>query len=295
MAIKIGANPIIWSNDDLRSLGATTSLDTCLREARLAGIEGMEMGHKFPTSAPELKKALAPHHMAFISGWWSTNLLVHDEAAEIKAISAHLQLLKEMGCKVCIVCETSNSIQGAFDTPLSQRPVLDDAGWALLTKRMTQLGNYVAEHGIDLVYHHHMGTVVQSRQDIARFMDETGPSVKLLLDTGHALWGGSDPAELARTYRTRIKHVHAKDLRPFKRAQADVYEWSFLRAVLSGVFTVPGDGGIDYRRIFAELPDYDGWVVIEAEQDPQCANPLVYVRMGRNYLVDVLRDDVNFL
>lgn len=289
MTIRIGANPIIWSNDDLRSLGATTSLETCLREARLAGVEGMEMGHKFPHSAPELKKALSPHNLEFISGWWSTNLLVHDEEAEFRAISAHLRLLKEMGCQVCIVCETSNSIQGAFDTPLSQRPILDDASWSLFTARMTRLGDHLVHHGIDLVYHHHMGTVVQSRQDIARFMDNTGPSVNLLLDTGHALWGGADPAELARTYRKRIKHVHAKDLRADKRAQADVYEWSFLRGVLSGVFTVPGDGGIDYRRIFGELPDYDGWVVIEAEQDPELANPLVYVRMGRNHLMDVLR------
>lgn len=288
MTIKIGANPIIWTNDDLQSIGAGTTLEVCLTQAKLAGIQGMELGHKFPVTAPELTAALEPHGLEFVTGWWSTNLLTHDAATEIAALKDRVALLKGTGSQICIACETSNAIHGHFDIPLSQRPTLAEKEWKLFAQRLTTVADYLAGEGIDLVYHHHMGTIVQSRQDIDRLMSLTGPSVKLLLDTGHALWGGSDPAELARTYRHRIGHFHGKDIRPFKRAQADVTEWSFLRAMLAGVFTVPGDGCIEYGRIFREIPDYSGWVIIEAEQDPEVAHPLVYARMGRNYLVDTL-------
>ncbi|WP_025885003.1 myo-inosose-2 dehydratase [Asaia prunellae] len=288
MTIKIGANPIIWSNDDMQSVGASTTLEMCLAQAKKAGIQGMELGHKFPQTVSGMKAALDPFGLEFISGWWSTELLTRTAEEEIAALRPRLELLKGMGCKVCIAAETSNAIHGQIDTPLSARPYLAAGEWQEFARRMTVVADFLADHGIDLVYHHHMGTVVQSREDIGRFMDLTGPSVKLLLDTGHALWGGSDPAELARSYRDRIRHVHGKDIRPFKRAQADVYDWSFLRSVLSGVFTVPGDGCIDYARVMRELPDYSGWIVLEAEQDPEIANPLVYARMGRNYLVDTL-------
>lgn len=286
--VRIGANPIIWSSDDLPSIGGGTSLTECLDQARRAGIEGMELGHKFPTDVDGMRAALAPYGLAFISGWWSLNLLTRSAEAEIEALQPRLALLKGMGCKVCIACETSNAIHSDFDKPLSARPVLSEGEWVSFTQRLTSVAEYLEGEGIDLVYHHHMGTIVQSREDIGRLMDLTGPAVKLLLDTGHALWGGSDPAELARTYRDRIGHLHGKDIRPINRARADVKDWSFLRAVLSSVFTVPGDGCIDYVRVLNELPDYSGWIVLEAEQDPDIADPLVYARMGRNYLVDVL-------
>ncbi|GAA4497479.1 myo-inosose-2 dehydratase [Gluconacetobacter tumulicola] len=288
MAIRIGANPIIWSNDDLPSIGGGTSLQDCLSQARRAGIEGMELGNKFPRTVDGMKSALEPHGLDFISGWWSCNLLTHSVEKEIEDFQPRLALLKGMGCTVCIVCETSNAIHGDINAPLSTRPVLDDWEWRHFAERLTAFGTYLQDNGIALVYHHHMGTIVQDRADIARLMDSTGESVNLLLDAGHALWGGSDPAELARCYAGRIGHLHGKDVRPLKRAQADLADYSFLRAVLSGVFTMPGDGCIDFARIMRELPEYSGWIVLEAEQDPDLAQPLLYARMGRNYLHDVL-------
>ena len=200
----------------------------------------------------------------------------------------HLQLLKALGAPVFIAAETSNAIHSDVSIPLSQRPVLVDSEWSEFARRMTLMADAVTAEGLDFVYHHHMGTVVQSRQDIDTLMSLTGPSVKLLLDTGHALWGGSDPADLAKVYRDRIGHVHVKDLRAINRAKADAEDWSFLQAIIGDVFTVPGDGCIDYAKVFAEIPDYSGWVVIEAEQYSKDVSPLTYVRMGRNHLVNIL-------
>lgn len=145
---------------------------------------------------------------------------------------------------------------------------------------MTALGDRMLAEGMRIVYHHHMGSVVQSDDDIHAFMAHTGPSVHLLLDTGHAVWGGSDPAALAARYRERITHVHTKDIRPAVRAQSEAEDWSFLKSILNGIYTVPGDGMIDFAPIFRNLPDYSGWVVLEAEQDPAKANPFEYASKG---------------
>lgn len=286
--IRIGANPIGWSNDDLQTLGGTTSLETCLTEAREAGFQGMELGHKFPREPAALRAALAPFGMECVSGWYSAELLRRDADAEIAAMRPHLDLLKAMGCTVMVFAETSNAIHGDIDAPLSRRPVLEESRWAEFGQRVTRVADAMLAEGVRLVYHHHMGTVVQSQADIDAFMAVTGPSVHLLLDTGHATWGDADPVMLASRYRERISHVHTKDVRAAIRKRADAEDWSFLRSVIEGVYTVPGDGMVDYPAVFAALPGYSGWVVIEAEQDPEKANPLTYAKLGfanlRTYL-----------
>jgi len=278
--IRIGANPIGWSNDDLRELGGETPLETCLAQAAEVGFEGMEMGHKFPSEAVALRAALQPFGLDLVSGWYSAELLQRDAAAEIAAIRPHLDLMKAMGCKVLVFAETSNATHGQLDTPLSRRPVLAPEQWGEFGSRMTAVAEATLREGVRLVYHHHMGTVVQSEADIDALMAATGPSVHLLLDTGHATWGGADPAALALRYRDRISHVHTKDVRAATMRRANAEDWSFLRAVVEGVYTVPGDGMVDYPAVFRALPGYSGWVVIEAEQDPAKANPLHYARMG---------------
>ncbi len=290
MPLRIGANPIGWSNDDLRTLGGDTPLETCLAEARSVGFEGMELGHKFPREPQALRVVLAPFNLACISGWWSGALLSRDADAELEAMRPHLDLLRAMGSDVLVFAETTGAIHGEIDTPLSRRPTLPPDAWTGLGARLTALADATARNGIRLVYHHHMGTVVQSEADIHALMAATGPAVGLLLDTGHATWGGADPASLAARYRDRIWHVHAKDVRRDIRARADAEDWSFLHAVIEGVYTVPGDGLVDYRAVFAALPGYDGWVVIEAEQDPARANPLLYARKGYAHLCEVLAD-----
>ncbi|MFC0569381.1 TIM barrel protein [Gluconobacter japonicus] len=248
----------------------------------------MELGNKFPRVGSNLKAALSPYGLELVSGWYSTDLLIRSAEEEIERMQSHLQLLKALGATVFIAAETSNAIHSDVSIPLSRRPVLSDREWPEFARRMTLMADAVTAEGLDFVYHHHMGTVVQSRQDIDTLMSLTGPSVKLLLDTGHALWGGSDLADLAKVYRDRIGHVHVKDLRAINRAKADAEDWSFLQAIVGDVFTVPGDGCIDYAKVFAEIPDYSGWVVIEAEQYSKDVSPLTYVRMGRNHLVNIL-------
>ncbi|MBK9082836.1 MAG: myo-inosose-2 dehydratase [Rhizobiales bacterium] len=289
MTIRIGANPIGWSNDDLQDIGGATPLETCLAEAKEAGFVGMELGHKFPREPNALKAALAPFGMACVSGWYSAELLRRDADAEMAALRPHLDLLKAMGSNVLVFAETSNAIHGDRARPLSQRPHLKAGEWAEFGRRITQVAERTLAEGVRLVYHHHMGTVVESEADIDAFMNATGEAAHLLLDTGHATWGGADPAALARRYRARISHVHAKDVRKDVMEQARREDWSFLDAVLGkgealGVYTVPGDGMVDYPAVFRALPGYSGWVVVEAEQDPEKANPLAYAKKGVAHL-----------
>ncbi|MBS7703130.1 myo-inosose-2 dehydratase [Chelatococcus asaccharovorans] len=295
MTIRIGANPIGWSNDDLQEIGGTTTLGTCLAEACEAGFEGMELGHKFPREPQTLKAVLAPFGMACISGWYSAELLRRDAEAEMRHLRPHLDLLKAMGSTVLVFAETSNAIHGDRSRPLSERPVMKAGDWAEFGRRVTEVAERTYAEGVRLVYHHHMGTIVESEADIDAFMAATGEAAHLLLDTGHATWGGADPAALARRYRPRISHVHAKDVRRAVMEQARAEDWSFLDAVLGkgdelGVYTVPGDGMVDYAAVFRALPGYSGWVVVEAEQDPEKANPLTYAKKGVAHLKQSLRE-----
>ncbi|HEY3146877.1 MAG TPA: TIM barrel protein, partial [Dongiaceae bacterium] len=206
--------------------------------------------------------------------------LVRDAKEELKHLRAHLDLLKALGCNVLIFAETSNAIHGDRGRKLSQRPKLKAADWREFGQRVTEIAEAVATEGVALAYHHHMGTVVQSGEDIDAFMESTGHAVKLLLDTGHATFGGADPVALAKRYRTRIAHVHCKDVRKNVLAKARSRDWSFLDAVVEGCFTVPGDGMVDFPAVLGALPGYAGWLVVEAEQDPEKANPLKYATMG---------------
>lgn len=280
MTIRIGANPIIWSNDDMPELGGDISLETCLSEAKAAGYEGMELGNKFPRDAARLRPILDKHGLALVSGWYSTFLLERDEQAEFAASLAHRTLLKALGARVFIAAECTRTIHGDKTKPLAQRPVIKDADWARFARHMTRFADLLAAEGLTLVYHHHMGTVIQTSPEIERFMAETGPAVKLLLDTGHATWAGADPVALARTYKSRIAHVHVKDVRPAIAAEAARNNWSFLKAVTEGVYTVPGDGSIDFAAVLAQLRGYQGWIVVEAEQDPRKAPPAQYAALG---------------
>ena len=290
MTIRIGTNPIAWSSDDLPELGSETPLEVCLDEAREAGFTGIELGHKFPRTPDALLAALSPFGLACISGWYSASLLVRDAEVELRHLRPHLDLLRAAGSEVLILAETSNAIHGDRAVPLSRRPVLDDAQWARFGARLSDVGDAVRAEGLRLAYHHHIGTVVQSEADIEALMAHTGPSVQLLLDTGHAHWGGADPAVLAERYRNRIGHVHAKDVREAVRAAADAQDWSFLDAVVAGVYTVPGDGAVDFRAVLHALHGYSGWIVIEAEQDPARAPPLAYARLGYRNLSRMLAE-----
>lgn len=280
MTIRIGANPIIWSNDDLRELGAETSLETCLSQASQIGFEGMELGHKFPREPGQLAPILDRYGLACVSGWYSAQLLVRDARTEFSLLRPHLDLLKALGSSVLVFAEVTGAIHGDLSRRLSERPRLHTDQWRDFGRRMTEIAEMTAAEGVRLAYHHHMGTVVQSEDDIHALMECCGPQVQLLLDTGHATFAGADPIGLARAYASRIGHIHAKDVRADVCAQAKVRDWSFLRSVLEGVFTVPGDGAVDFAAVFRALRTYSGWIVLEAEQDPKRADPLTYASLG---------------
>ena len=290
MNVRLGANPIIWSNDDLRELGADITLETCLGEARAVGFEGMELGHKFPREPRALGELLGRFGLKCVSGWHSAELLTWGAREELARLRPHLELLKAMGSPVLVFAEVSQAVHGDLKRPLSERPVLTARDWREFGKRLTEVAAVTAAEGVRLAYHHHMGTVVQSGEDIDALMAATGPEVGLLLDTGHAAFAGADPEALARRHAQRIVHVHAKDVRSEVVVQARRANWSFLRAVLAGVFTVPGDGDVAFEPVFAQLADYSGWVVLEAEQDPRIANPLTYATLGYRNLKRLLAE-----
>ncbi len=289
MAIRIGANPIGWSNDDMQELGGWIPLEQCLSEAKAAGFVGMELGNKFPREAAKLRPILDKYGHALIGGWHSIFLIERDAETEFAEAAHHRKLLKDMGTHVFIVAECTRTIHGDKSKPLSSRPKMTEAEWKRFTERLTKLAELLRKEGFQLVYHHHMGTVVQTQEEIDRLMQETGEAVHLLLDTGHATWGGADPAALARKYRKRISHVHCKDVRPAVQKESEAKDWSFLDSVIAGVYTVPGDGMVDYVAVFKELPGYSGWVVVEAEQDPKKAEPAKYAKLGHDNLVRFLK------
>ena len=289
MKIRLGPNPIAWSNDDLRSLGGETPLDTCLAEAKQAGFSGIELGWKFPRTAAALAPILQQHGLALVSGWHSTHLLERDVEAELEAMAPHLDLLEAMHCDVVIVAECTGAVHGDKSAPLSRRPVLEDARWPEFGRRLTALAQATRARGLELAYHHHMGTVVQTGAEIDMLMDETGSAVGLLLDTGHATFASADPVKLARRHHARVVHVHCKDVRAEVMSRARTDDMSFLDAVIAGVFAVPGDGIVDFAAVFQGIADYEGWLVVEAEQDPARAIPLEHATRGREALARLAR------
>lgn len=282
--IRYGTNPIAWTNDDDRRLGAHIPLEQCLDDAARIGFDGIEKGHKFPTDAAGLRAVLDPRGLKFISGWHSTNLLVNPVAVEIAAMQPFLDLLIEMGSPVIIVCETSNAIHGADDVAVNDRPRLADDQWTVFGAGIEALAAHAAASGITLVYHHHMGTIVESEAEIDRLMAVTGPHTHLLLDTGHCCFGGGNPERLAQNHMARVRHIHAKNVRPAVMQQVRDHGLSFLEGVRRGVFTVPGDseGGVDFLPVLkiAAGHGYKGWLVIEAEQDPSLRDPFEYQSLG---------------
>lgn len=282
MSVRLGINPLTWTNDDMPALGAETSLETCLSEGRQAGYAGFELGNKFPRTASKLGPILDQHQLSLVSGWYSSRLLERSVEEEISAMADHLALLQALGASVMVFCEVTGCVHGRRDIPVSQRPTMSDAQWQRLTSGLNEVARHCLRHGVRLAYHHHMGTVVESAGDIRRLMDSTSSDVGLLLDTGHLFYAGGDAIEMQRDYAERICHVHCKDIRAEVLKDARNRELSFLDAVLNGVFTVPGDGCIDYAELFAglEASDYHGWLVVEAEQDPAVAHPLTYARLG---------------
>ncbi len=287
--VKLGIAPIAWTNDDLPDLGKENTFEQCVSEMALAGFTGSEIGNKYPKDPVVLKKALELRGMQICNAWFSTFLTTKPfEATEVE-FRKHVAFLKEMGAKVVGVSEQGHSIQGLQDVAVfDNKYIMNDDEWKLLTEGLNRLGKIsLEEYGVALTFHHHMGTVVQTADEVKRLMDETDPKyVSLLFDTGHFAYCGENPLEMVKTHISRIKHVHLKDIRPEVVQKVKEERLSFLEGVRLGAFTVPGDGCISFDEIFAVLKEagYEGYMLVEAEQDPAKANPLEYAMKARAYI-----------
>ena len=282
MNVRIGINPITWTNDDFPELGGNTPLEVCLSETKQAGYAGTELGGKFPRVSSQLKPIMQRHGLAVVSGWYDGRCDEKTVEAEMEAIMPHLQLLKDMGSKYVVYADTSRGRLGAIWAPISQRPALTAEEWPAYGRKITKLAERMAECGVCMAFHHHMGTIVETDAEVGLLMQHTGEAVGLLYDTGHSSFSGGDPLQLVKKHVKRIVHVHCKDPRKAILEKARAEDMSFMDAVLAGIFTVPGDGSIDYAPILKTLADngYSGWLVVEAEQDPKKAHPLTYATMG---------------
>lgn len=282
MSIRFGVSPIAWANDDMPELGGDTPLADILADIRDVGFAGVELGGKFPRDAATLAPLLKSYGLDLIGGWYSGSLLRQDATWEISALQPHLRLLKALGSTVFVFAETSNAVHGDRGTPMTGTPRLDVDGWKEFGARMTEVADYIRSSGLRFAYHHHLGTVVETADDLEQFIAHTGSSVGLTLDTGHASLGGIDPVQVIRAHPGRIAHVHCKDIRRGIHDESRASGASFLDGVLAGMFTVPGDGSLDYAAVMQALAEirYSGWIVIEAEQDPALADPRTYADLG---------------
>tara|TARA_A100001011_G_scaffold390649_1_gene474539 strand:- start:1115 stop:2014 length:900 start_codon:yes stop_codon:yes gene_type:complete len=286
MSIKLGIAPIAWSNDDMPELGGETTLEQCLSEASSAGFTGIESGGKFPKNSKELLPKLEKENLQLCSGWYGASLLNNTPKEEFKLMREQMNLFKECKSPCMVFAEVTKSIQGDPKTPLSQKPKLSADDWKLLILRINEIGKMMLDENMPLAYHHHMGTVIETEAETRRLIESTNDDVKLLIDTGHMLFAGGNSIKLAEDFIERIIHVHCKDIRKDVLEKSLKNDSTFRQAFLDGAFTVPGDGCIDYKPFLTVLKNmnYEGWLVVEAEQDPAKANPFEYAKIGYNYL-----------
>lgn len=289
--VKLGIAPIAWTNDDLPELGAENTFEQCISEMALAGYNGCEIGNKYPKDKAMLKKALALRGLTICNAWFSTFFTSLDEKETLDAFIQHRDFLHYQGANVIGCSEQGNSIQGRPVPVLINKPRYTEAEWMKIINGMNRLAELAAEKNMKVCLHHHMGTGVQTPEEIDRFMTSVAPEIQLLFDSGHLVFseGNAEAAyQVLKKYADRIAHVHLKDVRREVYQRAVAEQWSFLEAVKQGVFTVPGDGMIDFRPIFSllEKTGYKGWMVVEAEQDPSMANPFEYAKKAREYLKD---------
>ena len=285
--VYLACAPIAWTNDDLPDLGAENTFEQCVSEMALAGFTGSEIGNKYPKDVETLKHKLDVRGMRICSAWFSSLLLSEGYDATIEAFIKHRDFLHALGAKVIGASEQGNSIQGKDVSIFGEKPVYTDEQWELIRKGFNKMGELAKEKGMYFTVHHHMGTGVQTAEEIDKLMEITDPDlVYLLFDTGHLSFSGEDVLGVLKKYVNRVKHVHLKSIRKDVIEDAKVKGYSFLDSVRAGSFTVPGDGDFDFTPVFDILDEagYEGWVVVEAEQDPAKANPYEYAVLARNYI-----------
>lgn len=291
MAVKLGISLIAWQNDDLPELTADYTTEGAMEDAAAIGYAGVERGRRMPGDTDGLRAYLDRYGLALCGGWCSGNLMVNDLAAEKAAIAAQVDQFAALGAPCVVYAECSNTIQGDQSRPVGQRPKLTRDEIMAYGARLSELAKWSADRGCVLAYHHHMGAMVQDAEDIDWLMAGSDPALTLLFDTGHLHFAGADPLAVLEKWGHRVSHVHVKDVRQSVLDWVNAADRSFLDGVANGVFSVPGDpeGCIDFQPITDRLSamGYDGWIVVEAEQDPAKAPPYRYSKLGFDYLTDI--------
>lgn len=285
---KLGIAPIAWWNDDLEELSDDVSLDECLRQAAQAGLTGMETGRRFPMNMDALGPILERHGISVCGGWFSGMLLDGDIEAEKDRIAEQHAFFKAAGAPCIVYGEVARSVQGERRTPLAAKPIVSEAEMAAYGRKISDFADWCTAEGMPIAYHHHMAAVVETEAELDLLMKHS--SVPLLFDAGHMAFGGGDIFRVIENHHARIAHVHTKDIRQGVVDGLDRTSESFLDAVIKGAFTVPGDGSLDFEAIVKALADkgYEGWFVIEAEQDPKANPPLDMAIKGRAELKRVM-------
>jgi inosose dehydratase len=290
MKAKLGMSPIAWWNDDLVELSDDVSLEECLRQSRSAGFTGMEKGRRFPEDPAVLLPILKAADVTLCGGWFSGTLVDEDLAANKDRIAPMIELFKAVDAPCIVYGEVGRSIQGDRSRPLATKPTLSDDEMRDYARTLTAFGEWCADQGMPLSYHHHMAAVVETEAELDAFMTHSGPGIPLLLDAGHLAFAGGNVLRAIDKHHARINHVHVKDIRAEVVGGLDRSRQSFLDAVALGAFTVPGDGALDFGAIVQRLADhgYEGWFVVEAEQDPKANPPLEMAHVGHKELMRVM-------
>ncbi|MHA3916326.1 myo-inosose-2 dehydratase [Halovulum sp. GXIMD14793] len=289
MSVKIGISPIAWQNDDLPDITTDFTMEQALKEAREIGYTGVERGQRMPQDTDGLRGYLETYDIALCGGWCSGASLVNDFAAEKAAVSQQVAQFVALNSPCIVYAECSNTVQGQMDVPVNNRPKLSRDDVLAYGAKLTELAKWMADQGMPMAYHHHMGSIIESEDDVNWLMEGSGPELRLCFDTGHLLFGGGDVMATLNRWGDRVHHVHFKDIRPDVVSDVRANNRSFLDAVIAGAFTVPGDGCIGFQAVTDALKamEYEGWIVVEAEQDPAKAPPYEYSRMGYAHIVDV--------
>jgi inosose dehydratase len=290
MKAKLGMSPIAWWNDDLVELSDDVSLEECLRQSRSAGFTGMEMGRRFPSDPKLMLPILKAADVTLCGGWFSGTLVDEDLASNKARIQPMIDLFKAVDAPCIVYGEVARSVQGDRSKPLATKPKLSADEMKAYAKTLTAFGEWAAEQGMPLSYHHHMAAVVETEPELDAFMNHSGPGIPLLLDAGHLAFAGGDVLRAIDKHHKRISHVHTKDVRMDVINKLDRSKESFLDAVVKGAFTVPGDGSLDFEAIVKRLAShgYEGWFVVEAEQDPKKSPPLKMAQIGHKELMRVM-------
>ena len=289
MSVKIGISPIAWQNDDLPDITAAYTMEQALKEAREIGYTGVERGQRMPQDTEGLRAYLEANEIALCGGWCSGNTLVNDFATEREAVRQQVEQFVALNSPCIVYAECSNTIQGDINVPVNNRPTLSKDEVKAYGAKLTELAKWMADQGMPMAYHHHMGSIIESEDDVNWLMEGSGPELQLCFDTGHLLFGGGDVMATLNRWGDRVHHVHFKDIRPEIVKDVRENNRSFLDAVIAGAFTVPGDGCIDFQAVSDALKamDYNGWIVVEAEQDPAKAPPYEYSKMGYEHILKV--------